>query len=85
MIRTIEGPLFMTSCSAATADCEQSDRCTVREPLRKVSRTIEEVLNKLTIWDMTEPEHEACAGVGDAGLAVEQSRKSLGEVGNHEH
>ena len=59
VIRTIEGPLFITSCSAATADCEQSDRCTVREPLRKVSRTIEEVLNKLTIWDMTEPEHES--------------------------
>src|SRR5271165_4675495 len=56
VIRTIEGPLFITSCSAATEDCEQSDRCTVREPLRKVSRTIEEVLNKLSIWDMTEHE-----------------------------
>jgi len=51
----------MTSCSAATSDCDQSDRCTVREPLRKVSRTIEEVLNKLTIWDMTEYEHEPAA------------------------
>jgi len=58
VIRTIEGPLFMTSCSAATTDCDQSDRCTVRGPLLKVSRTIEEVLNKLTIWDMTESEHE---------------------------
>ena len=58
VIRAIEGPLFMTSCSASTADCEQSDRCTVRKPLRKVSRTIEDVLNKLTIWDMTESEHE---------------------------
>ena len=58
VIRTIEGPLFMTSCSAATSDCEQSDRCTVRGPLLKVSRTIEEVLNKLTIWDMTDAEPE---------------------------
>jgi Rrf2 family protein len=58
VIRAIEGPLFITSCSDATADCDQSDRCTVREPLRKVSRTIEEVLNKLTIWDMTESEPE---------------------------
>src|SRR6516164_10057802 len=58
VIRTIEGPLFMTSCSAATSDCDQSDRCTVRGPLLKVSRTIEDVLNKLTIWDMTESEHE---------------------------
>jgi Rrf2 family protein len=59
VIRAIEGPLFITSCSEATTDCDQSDRCTVRGPLLKVSRTIEEVLNKLTIWDMTEPEADA--------------------------
>ena len=59
VIRAIEGPLFITSCSAATDDCEQSDRCTVREPLRRVSRSIEEVLNRLTIWEMTEPEHDS--------------------------
>jgi DNA-binding IscR family transcriptional regulator len=29
-------------------------RCTVREPLSKVSRTIEDVLGKLTVWDLTE-------------------------------
>src|ERR1017187_7747476 len=59
VIRAIEGPLFITSCSSAIGDCDQSDRCTVREPLRKVSRRIEEVLNRLTIWEMTEPEHDA--------------------------
>ena len=58
VIRAIDGPLFITSCSAAADDCEQSDRCTVRAPLRRVSRSIEEVLSKLTIWEMTEPEHE---------------------------
>jgi Rrf2 family protein len=59
VIRAIDGPLFITSCSAASEDCEQSDRCTVRGPLRKVSRTIEDVLNRLTIWDMTEPEPDS--------------------------
>ena len=59
VIRAIDGPLFITSCSAATEDCEQSDRCTIREPLRRVSRSIEEVLSRLTIWEMTEPEHES--------------------------
>ena len=58
VIRAIDGPLFITSCSAAAEDCEQSDRCTVRRPLLRVSRSIEEVLNRLTIWEMTEPEHE---------------------------
>jgi Rrf2 family protein len=58
VIRAIDGPLFMTSCrSAIHQPCCQSARCTVREPLRKVSRSIQEVLDRLTIWEMTEPEH----------------------------
>jgi Rrf2 family protein len=75
VIRAIEGPLFMTSCSSATSDCEQSDRCTVREPLRKVSRTIEEVLNKLTIWDMTEPEHESAPELVSLGWPSNEAEK----------
>src|SRR6266567_2801494 len=58
VIRAIDGPLFITSCSVAEGDCDQSDRCTVREPLRKVGRSIEAVLNRMTIWEMTEPEPE---------------------------
>jgi Rrf2 family protein len=58
VIRAIEGPLFITSCSVGD-DCDQSDHCTIRGPLRKVSRSIEEVLNRLTIWEMIEPEPEA--------------------------
>ena len=54
VIRAIEGPLFITSCSTTRGECGQSVRCTVREPLRKVSRTIEDVLGKLTVWDLTE-------------------------------
>jgi Rrf2 family protein len=61
VIRAIEGPLFMTSCSTAARDCDQSSRCTVRQPLQKVSRSIEEVLSHLTIWDLTQPEHAAAS------------------------
>jgi Rrf2 family protein len=56
VIRALEGPLFMTSCTTAKGSCEQTSRCTVREPLRKVSKSIEEVLGRLTIADMTESE-----------------------------
>jgi Rrf2 family protein len=58
VIRAIEGPLFITSCSVGD-DCDQSDYCTIRGPLRKVSRSIEEVLQKLTIWELTEPGAES--------------------------
>lgn len=56
VIRAIEGPLFITSCSTSRGECGQSVRCTVRAPLQKVNRTIEEVLAKLTVWELTEPE-----------------------------
>ncbi len=59
VIRAIDGPLFMTSCTTTKGDCGHTTRCTVREPLRKVGRTIEEVLSRLTIWDMVEHEEIA--------------------------
>lgn len=59
VISAIEGPLFLTSCTTVKGDCEHTNRCTVREPLRKVSRSIEEVLTKLTLWDITEQPEQA--------------------------
>jgi len=52
VIRAIEGPLFMTSCITVRGKCDQSGRCTVREPLERVSRSIEEVLTRITIAEM---------------------------------
>jgi len=57
VIRAIDGPLFMTSCSTPVRGCGQSERCTIREPLRKVSRSIEKVLKRLTIWKLTDKEN----------------------------
>lgn len=76
VIRAIDGPLFITSCSAALGDCDQSDRCTVREPLRRVSRSIEEVLSNLTIWEMTEPEHESASELVTLGWTGDKLQQS---------
>ena len=68
VIRVIDGPLLLTACSEGDADCDHATLCTVREPLRKVSLSIQMVLSKLTIWDLREPEltdseqQEASAG-----------------------
>jgi Rrf2 family protein len=51
VIKAIDGPLFITSCFKG--ECNQTPTCTVREPLRKVNESIEEVLSKLTLWDMS--------------------------------
>jgi Rrf2 family protein len=52
VIEAIDGPLMMTSCSAHKSDCEQSRRCTIREPLHKVSEKIQQVLMRMKIADM---------------------------------
>ena len=52
VIKSIDGPLLITSCTTNHGDCEQSLRCTVREPLRKVNESIQDVLNRITIAEM---------------------------------
>jgi len=54
VIQAIDGPLFITSCVTVRGECGQSDRCTVREPLRKVNESIEQVLKNIKISQMRE-------------------------------
>ena len=55
VIRAIDGPLFITTCFSSR-DCEQTTRCTVREPLRRVGESIQGVLDRLTLFEMTQGE-----------------------------
>ena len=53
VIAAIDGPLFITSCySTKRGECDQTVRCTVREPLRRVGESIQQVLSRLSIYDM---------------------------------
>jgi len=54
VIRAIDGPLFITSCVTVRGECGQSDRCNIREPLRKVNDSIEAVLKRIKISHMKE-------------------------------
>src|SRR4029077_3713546 len=54
VVRGIDGPLLITSCLTVRGECDQTQRCTIREPLRKVNQSIEEVLKKIKIAEMTE-------------------------------
>ena len=49
VIKAIDGPLFITSCVTTRGSCYQTDKCTVREPLRKVNESIQDVLSRITI------------------------------------
>jgi Rrf2 family protein len=57
VIQAIDGPMSITSC-VTLRGCERETRCTVREPLAKVSRGIAEVLDRMTLWEMTQADPE---------------------------
>ena len=59
VIRAIDGPLFITSCVTVRGECDQTDRCNIREPLRKVNSSIEEVLRRIKISEMKDSSEEA--------------------------
>ncbi len=58
VIRAIDGPLFITSCVTVRGNCVQHERCTIKEPMRKVNQSIEEVLRRITISEMAEDSGE---------------------------
>jgi Rrf2 family protein len=54
VVRAIDGPVILTHCFTEHGTCDQSESCTVREPLRRVHEAIIDVLNKFTITDLAE-------------------------------
>ncbi|HUS18916.1 MAG TPA: Rrf2 family transcriptional regulator [Terriglobales bacterium] len=55
VIKAIDGPLFITACSSHHGECDQSSKCNVKEPLRKVNHGIRELLANISIADMMDP------------------------------
>jgi len=58
VISAIDGPVLITSCVTSHGNCDATDRCSVREPLRRVNESIMNVLNTVTISQMSEDPHE---------------------------
>jgi len=54
VVRAIDGPVILTHCFTEHGVCEQSETCTVREPLRHVHEAILELLHRFTINDLAE-------------------------------
>ncbi len=53
VIRAIDGPVFLTSCSETGAGCGQTPKCTARRPLEKIRGDILRLLEGITISEMT--------------------------------
>ncbi len=54
VIRAIDGPLFITSCITIHGTCDLAGHCTIKEPLRKVSDSIKDLLSAIRIADLIE-------------------------------
>ena len=59
VISAVDGPLMITSCVTSHGNCDQSNTCTVREPLRKVNESILQVLRAVSISQMSEESPDA--------------------------
>src|SRR5882762_2908942 len=70
VIEAIDGPLFITSCVTVRGECGQSDRCNIREPLRKVNDSIEAVLKRIKISHMREEPEAAQSSTGKSAELV---------------
>lgn len=54
VIRAIDGPLFITSCITIHGTCDLDSHCTIKEPLRKVSDSIKDLLSAIHIADLAD-------------------------------
>jgi Rrf2 family protein len=52
VIRTIDGPIFLTACFTEHGYCCHTDKCIVRDPLQKVHEGILRLLANISIADM---------------------------------
>jgi FeS assembly SUF system regulator len=53
VIRTIDGPVFLTACFTEHGYCCHTDKCIVRDPLQKVHEGILRLLASISIFDMS--------------------------------
>jgi Rrf2 family protein len=77
VIHAINGPVILTTCFTDHGLCDQSQKCTVREPLRKVHEAIIDLLRRITIAEMA---GEASLCDADSGVKAPfpaETRESL--------
>jgi len=58
VLTAIDGPVLITSCVTSHGYCDATERCSVKEPLRRVNESILSVLSTVTIAQMSEDPQE---------------------------
>src|SRR3984957_14560009 len=69
VISAIDGPVLTTSCVTSHGNCDATDKCSVRETLRRVNESILQVLGTVTISQMSEdPQEPALISLSSGSL-----------------
>jgi FeS assembly SUF system regulator len=55
VIRALEGPISMVECGAQPGQCDQEPTCSVRVNWARVSREVEQALDRVPITEMVTP------------------------------
>ncbi len=69
VIRSIEGSMFIVSCTTAHGDCDLLNSCIVKEPLQKLNDTIRDFLAQVRISDLCGESKLGTLGYTDAARA----------------
>jgi len=54
VVRRIDGPVILTSCSTHNSSCDQDDVCTIKGPLGVVHEEILKLLDSITVADLSQ-------------------------------
>ena len=66
ILHALEGPLSLVDCVADKRACGKAKRCTARRVWAELSRTIESMLENVTLEDLIASENRACSSVKDS-------------------
>jgi Rrf2 family protein len=68
VITAIDGPVLITSCVTSHGNCDATDRCSIKEPLRRVNESILGVLGTVTVAQLSDDAPEPRALVELKGI-----------------
>ncbi len=68
VIEALDGPFTVTACSTENNDCEQYNKCSIRDPLWQIRERIAAALGTVTIAEMAAERVEAQAPVAHAAV-----------------
>jgi FeS assembly SUF system regulator len=63
VIQAIDGPFTVTACSTVNNDCDQYNKCSIRDPLWQIKERIVATLDTVTLAQMADEHVPAAADV----------------------